>query len=154
MITATLTLERRADGGFSDLEQQALLGFLGGYSGVTRDAYALDLRQFATWCQQRQLALFQVARPGMFADVSARARRHADARRPQLRDSGHRTRTSRLERRRAEGRRFPECSSRRGNNLPRTRYLGRSCRPRGAVDCQNSSQCLTTSPEEREPTGK
>ena len=62
MITSTLTLERRADGVFSDLEQQALLGFLGGYSGLTRDAYALDLRQFATWCQQRQLALFQVAR--------------------------------------------------------------------------------------------
>ena len=62
MITSTLTLERRADGVFSDLEQQALLGFLGGYSGLTRDAYALDLRQFAAWCQQRQLALFQVAR--------------------------------------------------------------------------------------------
>ena len=39
-----------------------LLGFLGGYSGLTRDAYALDLRQFASWCQQRQLALFDVAR--------------------------------------------------------------------------------------------
>ena len=62
MITSTLTLERRTDGVFSDLEQQALLGFLGGYSGLTRDAYALDLRQFAAWCQQRQLALFQVAR--------------------------------------------------------------------------------------------
>ena len=62
MITSTLTLERRADGVFSDLEQQALLGFLGGYSGLTRSAYALDLRQFAAWCQQRQRALFQVAR--------------------------------------------------------------------------------------------
>ena len=44
------------------VEQQALVGFLGGYSGLTRDAYALDLRQFAAWCQQRQLALFDVAR--------------------------------------------------------------------------------------------
>jgi len=32
------------------------------YSGLTRDAYALDLRQFAAWCQQRQLALFDLAR--------------------------------------------------------------------------------------------
>jgi site-specific recombinase XerD len=62
MITPTLSLERRPDGVFSALEQQALLGFLGGYSGLTRDAYGLDLRQFASWCQQRQLALFDVAR--------------------------------------------------------------------------------------------
>jgi integrase/recombinase XerD len=62
MNTSTLSVERRADGVFSDLEQQALLGFLGGYPGLTRDAYALDLRQFAAWCQQRQLALFDVAR--------------------------------------------------------------------------------------------
>jgi hypothetical protein len=47
MITSTLSVERRADGVFSDVEQQALLGFLGGYSGLTRDAYALDLHQFA-----------------------------------------------------------------------------------------------------------
>src|SRR4029079_4445479 len=33
-----------------------------GYSSPTRDAYALDLRQFAAWCQQCQLALFDVAR--------------------------------------------------------------------------------------------
>ena len=45
---------------FSSVEQQALVGFLGGYWGLTRDAYALDLRQFAAWCQQRQLALFDV----------------------------------------------------------------------------------------------
>jgi site-specific recombinase XerD len=57
-----LSIERRADGVFNAIEQQALVGFLGGYSGLTRDAYALDLRQFATWCQQRQLALFDVAR--------------------------------------------------------------------------------------------
>ena len=62
MITSTLVVERRPDGVFSAVEQQALVGFLGGYSGLTRDAYALDLRQFASWCQQRQLALFDVAR--------------------------------------------------------------------------------------------
>ena len=62
MTSPTLSIERRADGVFSATEQQALIGFLGGYSGLTRDAYALDLRQFAAWCQQRQLALFDVAR--------------------------------------------------------------------------------------------
>jgi site-specific recombinase XerD len=62
MTTPALSTERRADGVFSAVEQQALVGFLGGYSGLTRDAYALDLRQFAAWCQQRQLALFDVAR--------------------------------------------------------------------------------------------
>jgi len=62
MNTTTLSIERRADGVFSEAEQQALLGFLGGYSGLTRDAYALDLRQFEAWCQPRQLALFAVAR--------------------------------------------------------------------------------------------
>ena len=62
MNIQTLSIERRPDGVFSAIEQQALVGFLGGYSGLTRDAYALDLRQFAAWCQQRQLALFDVAR--------------------------------------------------------------------------------------------
>ena len=62
MSTSTLSIERRPDGVFSAIEQQALIGFLGGYSGFTREAYALDLRQFAAWCQQRQLALFDVAR--------------------------------------------------------------------------------------------
>src|SRR4029079_7715161 len=62
MDSSLMMLERRADGVFSAAEQQALVGSLGGYSGLTRDAYALDLRQFASWCQQRQLALFDVAR--------------------------------------------------------------------------------------------
>lgn len=62
MNTTILSIERRADGVFSEAEQHALLGFLGGYSGLTREAYALDLRQFAAWCQRRQLALFDVAR--------------------------------------------------------------------------------------------
>ena len=62
MNTSTLSIERRPDGVFSSVEQQALVGFLGGYSGLNRDAYALDPRQFAAWCQQRRLALFDVAR--------------------------------------------------------------------------------------------
>ena len=32
---------------FTDAERLALAGFLAGYRGLTREAYALDLRQFA-----------------------------------------------------------------------------------------------------------
>ena len=35
-------------------ERLALAGFLAGYRGLTRDAYALDLRQFVSWCEQPQ----------------------------------------------------------------------------------------------------
>ncbi len=43
---------------FTNTEQLALAGYLAGYSGLTRQAYELDLRQFASWCQQHQLRLF------------------------------------------------------------------------------------------------
>ena len=33
---------------FTDAERFALAGFLAGYRGLTREAYALDLRQFTT----------------------------------------------------------------------------------------------------------
>jgi len=36
---------------FSDAERIALAGFLAGYRGLTREAYALDLCQFASWCR-------------------------------------------------------------------------------------------------------
>ena len=45
---------------FTDPERLALAGFLAGYRGLTREAYALDLRQFTTWCRARSLALFAV----------------------------------------------------------------------------------------------
>jgi hypothetical protein len=45
---------------FTDAERLALAGFLVGYRGLTREAYALDLRQFTTWCRARSLALFAV----------------------------------------------------------------------------------------------
>jgi integrase len=45
---------------FTDAERLALAGFLAGYRGLTREAYALDLRQFTTWCRARSLALFAV----------------------------------------------------------------------------------------------
>jgi Phage integrase, N-terminal SAM-like domain len=55
---------------FTDTERLALAGFLAGYSGLTRQAYELDLRQFASWCQQHQLRLFQARR----ADIECFAR--------------------------------------------------------------------------------
>ena len=43
---------------FSNTERLALAGFLAGYSGLTRAAYELDLRQYASWCHQNHLRLF------------------------------------------------------------------------------------------------
>jgi hypothetical protein len=43
---------------FSGAERYALGAFLAGYRGQTRDAYALDLRQFVAWCEQHDLKLF------------------------------------------------------------------------------------------------
>ena len=47
---------------FTDAERVALAGFLAGYRGLTRDAYALDLRQFVSWCERHGLKLFSVRR--------------------------------------------------------------------------------------------
>ena len=44
---------------FTNTERLALAGFLAGYSGLTREAYELDLRQYASWCHQHHLRLFQ-----------------------------------------------------------------------------------------------
>ena len=55
---------------FTNTERLALAGFLAGYSGLTRQAYELDLRQFVGWCQQHQLRLFQARR----ADIECSAR--------------------------------------------------------------------------------
>lgn len=46
---------------FSNTERPALAGFLAGYSALTRQAYELDLRQYASWCQQHQLRLSRPA---------------------------------------------------------------------------------------------
>ena len=65
---------------FTDAERLALAGFLAGYRGLTREAYALDLRQFTTWCRARSLALFAVHRADIesFArDLEARGRARA-----------------------------------------------------------------------------
>ena len=65
---------------FTEPERLALAGFLAGYAGLTREAYALDLRQYASWCQQHQLRLFQARRADIecFArDLEARGRARA-----------------------------------------------------------------------------
>ena len=57
-----------------------MAGFLAGYSGLTRDAYALDLRQYASWCQQHGLHLFQARRADIECfgrDMEARGRARA-----------------------------------------------------------------------------
>jgi site-specific recombinase XerD len=61
-------------------ERLALAGFLAGYTGLTREAYGLDLRQFTAWCQAHHLRLFQARRADIecFArDLEARGRARA-----------------------------------------------------------------------------
>jgi integrase/recombinase XerD len=65
------------DPGLVDPEHVARAGFLGGYRGLTRDAYALDLRQFVAFCDQRHLGLFEVRRSDIETfgrDLEARGR--------------------------------------------------------------------------------
>ena len=49
---------------FTDPERLALAGYLAGYCGLTREAYALDLRQFTTRCRARSVAPFAVRQQG------------------------------------------------------------------------------------------
>jgi site-specific recombinase XerD len=65
---------------FSDSERRALVGYLAGYSGLTRDAYSLDLRMFTAWCHQHDLQLFQARRADIECfgrDMEARGRARA-----------------------------------------------------------------------------
>ncbi len=55
---------------FADGERIALAGFLAGFRALTRDAYALDLRQFVGWCEREGLRLFAARR----ADIELYAR--------------------------------------------------------------------------------
>ncbi len=59
----------------SEAELTTLAGFLAAYRGYTRDAYALDLRQFTAWCLQRGRHLFDVRR----VDIECFARDLEDA---------------------------------------------------------------------------
>ena len=62
MTTTASTAVVVYDPGLVDPEHVALAGFLGGYRGLTRDAYALDLHQFVAFCDRRHLGLFEVRR--------------------------------------------------------------------------------------------
>ena len=78
--TSTSTAVAAVEPVFTEPERLALAGFLAGYTGLTREAYALDLRQFATWCQQHHLRLFEARRADIecFArDLEARGRARA-----------------------------------------------------------------------------
>ena len=68
-LSTSTTLVTR-DELFSTDEQLALAGFLAGYSGLTRDAYTLDLRQYVAWCTEHHLAVFGARR----ADLECFAR--------------------------------------------------------------------------------
>jgi hypothetical protein len=70
---------------FTDAERLALAGFLAGYRGLTREAYALDLRQFTSWYRARSLGLFAIRRADIesFArELEARGRARATVTRP------------------------------------------------------------------------
>jgi integrase/recombinase XerD len=65
---------------FTNAERLALAGFLAAYSGLTRQAYELDLRHYTSWCQQHHLRLIQARRADIecFArDLEARGRARA-----------------------------------------------------------------------------
>src|SRR4051794_35276072 len=64
MNTQTIALRPEL---FSTQEELALAGFLAGYSGLTREVYMLDLRQYVAWCAERRVALFGAHR----ADIEA-----------------------------------------------------------------------------------
>jgi integrase/recombinase XerD len=69
-----------AESAFTNAERLALAGFLAGYTGLTREAYALDLRQYASWCHQHHVRLFDARRADIecFArDLEARGRARA-----------------------------------------------------------------------------
>jgi site-specific recombinase XerD len=78
--TSTSTTLAAVEPAFTEPERLALAGFLAGYTGLTRQAYALDLRQYASWCQQHHIRLFQARRADIecFArDLEARGRARA-----------------------------------------------------------------------------
>jgi integrase len=70
MTATTSTAIAVAEPLFTGQEELALAGFLAGYTGLTCEAYALDLRQYASWCRQNHLPLFQARR----ADIECFAR--------------------------------------------------------------------------------
>ena len=75
MSDSTGVLVRTCDDDlFTNPEALALTGFLAGYSGLTRDAYSLDLRLYTEWVTTAGMRLFDVRR----AHIEAFAR-HLEA---------------------------------------------------------------------------
>jgi site-specific recombinase XerD len=70
MQAATSAIEVRRKLFTAD-EQIALIGFLAGYGGLTREAYELDLRQYVQWCTEHRISLFDARR----ADIESFGRR-------------------------------------------------------------------------------
>jgi hypothetical protein len=61
-MTTTTTSAPLVPAGPGFSEPERLAGFLARYSGLTREAYALHRRQFATWCHNQGLHRFAVRR--------------------------------------------------------------------------------------------
>lgn len=75
MSDSTGVLVRTCDDDlFTNPEALALTEFLAGYSGLTRDAYSLDLRLYTEWVTTAGMRLFDVRR----AHIEAFAR-HLEA---------------------------------------------------------------------------
>jgi integrase len=70
---------------FTDAERIALAGFPAGYRGLTREAYALDLRQVTSWCRARSCpcppsaARTSRASPGTWRSVARPRHSHPEA---------------------------------------------------------------------------
>src|SRR3954470_16810749 len=73
IVPTTTTVAARHEV-FTTEEDAALVGFLAGYSGLTFEAYQLDLRQWVQWCAERPVALFCARR----ADIESFGR-HLEA---------------------------------------------------------------------------
>jgi integrase/recombinase XerD len=62
IATSTSTSVVPFDAVFVEPKRLAPGGFLAGYSGLTRDAYEFDLRQYVAWCDDHGVDLFQARR--------------------------------------------------------------------------------------------
>lgn len=62
-MTTTALVPEIVDRGFDPFRARSAIGsYMAGYTGQTFDAYALDLRQWARWCADHDLDLFEVRR--------------------------------------------------------------------------------------------
>ena len=69
--TETRSLDRPAEV-FSQQEEFTLIGFLAGYSGLTLEAYRLDLRQYVEWCAERTRPALRCTRTSRSSAATSR----------------------------------------------------------------------------------